>query len=173
MANLYPITPTQDYILFSRFKSSHYYRMQMFKILPYYTHGKPIHCNPQAILNPAILFPIFTLKPTRRFWNLYPIISMQHNTPLYWFKSSIRLQIFKYIAYYPQGKTTPYYSMQHFKLLSWFKFHTNTSLHTLKSILYYIHVETIPNYSHAFLDPTITNQVFTLLTGKILSLLTD
>ena len=89
IAKLYPITPEQDYILFSRFKSSHCYRIEIFKLLPFYTLGKTIPYAPHAILDPTILFPIFNLIPTCRLWNLYPIISTQRNTLLYWFKSSL------------------------------------------------------------------------------------
>ena len=121
-----------------RFKSSHYSCMQIFKLLPYYNHGKTIPYDPHAILDPTILFSIFTLK--------------------------IHLQILKkYVPYYLHATQYPtiliHISPQY--QLAYFEIYT---------LLY--PCQNYTNYPHALLDPTITIQVFTLLTFKILTLLT-
>ena len=79
-ARVYPIFPIQIFTLLP------HWDIQTFSLL-YSLHTYTY--DPHAMLDPTILFPIFTLIPTCRLWNLYPIISTQRNTLLYWFKSSL------------------------------------------------------------------------------------
>ena len=114
VAKLYPITPKQDYIIFSRFKSSHCYRIEIFKFCPIILI---VHLYLWSPCNTRPYYLVSNFRPNTHLWILKSIPYYLHATLPYYTDSNlhyiIRLQIFKYIAYYPQGKNLTYFPMKH------------------------------------------------------------
>ena len=88
LARLYPIFPIQ---IFTLLPHADVQTLALLNSWQTYTLWSPGNTRPYYLVSNLHS----NLKAARRFWSLYPIIPMHHNTPLYWFKSSLHLQISK------------------------------------------------------------------------------